>query len=489
MRRFWADEKGNIAVLFAFAIVPVIGLVGAAIDYSMASAHRTDLQKALDSTALALSRILPADEATVNDAAEKYFFASFNSDDLQNVKITVVPENGKVFVNATGDYVPKIANIFGATTFEIGASAEAQWNLGKVEVALVLDMSLSMQTPDPARIKALRASTENLLDVLENAARKAGDAKVGIVPFDGMVNVGYTYSNRPNWVRFDWWDANVGSCNMNMGSVPDGKWLKEHCESRTTTSSTCQGARGSSERTCERNGGKWVTTTTHGVWTSTNRNQWAGCVYDRFVKDPDNSSITLDYDVLDTAPDATYPFGHASETPVQRKTKYPAAKCYASPPQAITALSEDWDALRTKAKNLTPTGYTNIAIGLAWGWHVLSPTSLYTEGAAYATENLTKYIILMTDGYNTKNVQKEPNACNTNGPTCPVVDARMSQVCTKIKNAGIKIYTIRLIDGNADLLRDCASSTDMYYDVQSAGELASVFGAIGSKIASLHLAK
>jgi hypothetical protein len=83
----------------------------------------------------------------------------------------------------------------------------------------------------------------------------------------------------------------------------------------------------------------------------------------------------------------------------------------------------------------------------------------------------------------------EPNACNTNGPTCPVIDDRMELACTNIKNAGIKIYTVRLIAGNADLLRDCATSPSMYYDVQSASQLSGVFNSIGAEIASLHLAK
>jgi Flp pilus assembly protein TadG len=34
--RFAAAREGNIAVLFAIALVPIIGLVGAAIDYSRA---------------------------------------------------------------------------------------------------------------------------------------------------------------------------------------------------------------------------------------------------------------------------------------------------------------------------------------------------------------------------------------------------------------------------------------------------------------------
>jgi Flp pilus assembly protein TadG len=491
MRRFWSDREGNIAVLFALAIVPVIGGIGAAVDYSLASAYRTDMQKALDATALALSKVIPLEQDQLDAVALKYFEANFGPHELTNVALTVTPEQGKVRISVSGDYTPKIANIFGATQFKIGTSAEAIWNMGKVEVALVLDSSLSMQNPNPARIEALREATVDLLNVLENAAREPGDAKVGIVPFDGMVNVGASNINE-NWLRWDWWDANVGSCNMSMGTVPAGTWLQPHCESRTGTTSTCVGASGSSQWRCERNGGTWVTSTTNGVWTSTPRDQWRGCVYDR-ENDQWPAGASVDFDVLDDAPDATYPYNHASETVEQRQTKYPAAKCYANggntPPQQITPLSMDWAALRTKANNLTPTGYTNITIGLAWGFHLLSPTPLLTEGQAYDTEDLTKFVILMTDGENTKSAWKEPRDCVNNASCASELDARTLATCTNIKNAGIKIYTIRLIDGNADLLRDCASSEEMYYDVQDAGALAGVFNAIGSEIASLHLAQ
>ena len=75
MRRFWSDRKGNVAVLFALAVVPVIGGLGAAIDYSMANSYRTDMQKALDSTALALSKLLPLDEAAELRAPCRVFVA------------------------------------------------------------------------------------------------------------------------------------------------------------------------------------------------------------------------------------------------------------------------------------------------------------------------------------------------------------------------------------------------------------------------------
>src|SRR5690606_20416813 len=150
----------------------------------------------------------------------------------------------------------------------------------------------------------------------------------------------------------------------------------------------------------------------------------------------------VDYDVSDNAPDTSYPYGHASETLTQRQTKYPAARCYANsgntPPQQITPLSMDWASLRTKATNLTPTGYTNITIGLAWGLHLLSPTPLLTEGQAYDTEDLTKFVILMTDGDNTKSVWKEPGDCMNNASCVSELDARTLAVCDNIKDEGIK---------------------------------------------------
>ena len=62
--RFLADQSGGVAPMFALAIVPIIGLAGAAIDYSRASSARTAMFAALDATGLMLSR----DAATMTQA-------------------------------------------------------------------------------------------------------------------------------------------------------------------------------------------------------------------------------------------------------------------------------------------------------------------------------------------------------------------------------------------------------------------------------------
>jgi Flp pilus assembly protein TadG len=56
LRRFFRAQRGNITIIFALTTIPVIGFVGAAVDYSRANSARTAMQSAIDATALMLSK-------------------------------------------------------------------------------------------------------------------------------------------------------------------------------------------------------------------------------------------------------------------------------------------------------------------------------------------------------------------------------------------------------------------------------------------------
>jgi Flp pilus assembly protein TadG len=53
MRRFCSDRRGNIAVIFAIACVPLISAVGCAVDYSLATRMKEKLQSAADAAGVA----------------------------------------------------------------------------------------------------------------------------------------------------------------------------------------------------------------------------------------------------------------------------------------------------------------------------------------------------------------------------------------------------------------------------------------------------
>ena len=56
LRPFLQDRRGAVAPMFALAVIPVVGFVGMAVDYSRANSIRTGMQAALDATALAMSK-------------------------------------------------------------------------------------------------------------------------------------------------------------------------------------------------------------------------------------------------------------------------------------------------------------------------------------------------------------------------------------------------------------------------------------------------
>ncbi len=51
--RFRRDQRGNIAVIFAIALLPILSAVGCAIDYSLATRMKAKLQSAADAASVA----------------------------------------------------------------------------------------------------------------------------------------------------------------------------------------------------------------------------------------------------------------------------------------------------------------------------------------------------------------------------------------------------------------------------------------------------
>src|SRR5690349_19177741 len=68
-RTFRAANGGNTVVTFALAFIPLVGLTGAAIDYSRANAIKTAMQSAADTTALAVASAAASQTSTALQAS------------------------------------------------------------------------------------------------------------------------------------------------------------------------------------------------------------------------------------------------------------------------------------------------------------------------------------------------------------------------------------------------------------------------------------
>ena len=56
LHNFSSADGGNVLITFTLALLPIMGMVGAAVDYSRANSDKTAMQAAIDATALSLSK-------------------------------------------------------------------------------------------------------------------------------------------------------------------------------------------------------------------------------------------------------------------------------------------------------------------------------------------------------------------------------------------------------------------------------------------------
>ncbi len=390
-----ADRAGNTTLVFALAVLPIFGSVGAAIDYSRASSARTAMQAALDATALMISKdALDLKSAQVQTKARSYFLAMFNHPEIKSVTAAFTlqihaPGDFTVLASSTGSMDTAFVRLLGVPQMPIKTTAQVRWGYRTLEVALALDNTGSMAQKN--KLTELKAAVKLLLSTLKANSKTPDDTKIAIVPFNTVVNIGTAYATAP-WLSFD----------------------------STVTSSN-----------------------------------WNGCVADR----------DQPYDVKDTTPSGAAP------------TQFPAALC-GTLAQAIP-LTNDWTALTSMVDTMTPVGTTNVTIGAMWAWSALTTNEPFTQGKPVAPD-VEKVIILLTDGLNTQN----------RFTTVPSqIDARTQQVCANIKAANIKMYVVRVIEGNATLLSGCATAPNMYYDVQVASQLTDVFASIAASLSGSRLAK
>ena len=135
---------------FALCAIPMIGFVGAAIDYSQANSVKADMQTALDSTALMLANEAATDSAGQLQAdALKYFNALFNRPEAKNIQISATySANGgsSISVNGSVSLPTNFVQLIGYSNFTISGSSTTRWNSSRLRVALVLDNTGSMAT-------------------------------------------------------------------------------------------------------------------------------------------------------------------------------------------------------------------------------------------------------------------------------------------------------------------------------------------------------
>lgn len=494
LRGFCASRKGNVAVIFAVSLVPLMLAVGGGLDYARAAMVRAAMNEALDAAALALGASSSLTQSQAETLAQQYFSANYKlgSDYGTPGKLTVSIAKNTVTITASSEMPTTLMKVVGVDSWTVKTASTVVWGQTKIWVSLVLDNTGSMAQTDysgVSKMSALKTASKQLLTMFQNVSQNAGDVRVAIIPFARNVKLGTSYSTS-NWLSFSDFTAAPPVPSSNVGPNSTCPWKDSsvgyHCTTGSANGASATSKVPSSGLICPSqstsghywNGcynsvktSKYSSTYTH-TWTANATSTWTGCVADR---GPSSGPSSDNYDVNVATPTDSDP-----------ATMMVAENSPSCPIASILPLSYDWNALTSKIDDMQSSGSTNQTIGLVWGWHAL------TQGAPLnppsLPDNTSRIIIILSDGLNTQNRWSGDGSNQSSA-----VDNRMAMACANAKADGVIIYAVFVdlngTQGNSSVLQNCATDSSRYFDLTTSSQIITAFTAIGQQITNLRVSQ
>ncbi|MEO0983202.1 MAG: TadE/TadG family type IV pilus assembly protein [Pseudomonadota bacterium] len=445
-RCVFQDRHGNVAMITALSAIPIIGVVGLAIDFQSAVTNKLKVQVILDSAVIHGSRALQngAGKGEVRTIVQDFFAAhlAVNGGVASCPTPTVrfredYPEDEQAEVGqydiraeVTCDQPTTLTAILGHESIAYSASSGSTYGIGKVDVAFVFDSSGSMRGQ---RLADLKAAAETAVDELLPEAGDE-DVRLAMTTYSSLLNAGEFFDEVVETTTYEeagrrFWTASPG---------PD-----DVCD-RTRT------RRGVTQHRCR---------------TVEDVELPHTCVWER----GGDQAFT-------PAPPGPGAWIEAGDEKVE------ARECPETTPLPLT---NDKQALLSYVDALGADGRTAGHIGTAWGWYLLAPewTEIWPEGSApmpYDEPDSAKALVLMTDGaFNNRFFKSQGSS-----------DAQARAVCDAIKaNSNIRIYSVAFQAPRSGerVLEYCASGPEFFFDPSNGDELEQAYQSIASSISDLRI--
>lgn len=520
IRTFGRDESGVFAVVFGVMAIVLIATGGAAVDYSMLQQRRVAAQTALDGAVLGLQpRISELSPERLGELAVANVRDRLADDEitvtLGNAAVDV--EQGSLRVTVRFDAPSYFVTLVGVHTLGASVTSQATRKSLRVEIAMVLDNSGSMA--DSNRMGHLIAASHKATNIFYRDQQPNDpdpDMFVGVVPFTQFINVGTDNANA------EWIDRRGHS------SIADDNLMMDP---RSPINRFDRIA----------------------LFQELSNESWRGCVEARpFPYDTNDATpVSGSPDTLfvplfaPDEPDTTNRYGQyvfnntyipdqpticeaspgnqswTERTLQERMCKYdgarvgrqsmqqargPNADC---PHNALTPLTSRKSEVEQGLARMSSQGGTNIAQGVVWGLHMLTPSAPLSQATPF-DQSVAKVMIVMTDGDNFHSASDNLNGAtfytaygypynrrlgqpgDSTARLRELMDQRLLATCANAKNLGITIYTIGLSVPSVsteNVLKTCSNGPGYWFMPENPSELDEIFKKIADQLSKLRLSE
>ncbi len=206
---FRRAEDGSMIIFSLFLILVMLMIGGMAVDLMRFESTRSRLQSTLDRSILAAADL--DQQLNAEGVVRDYFNKSGLLDDLNSVEVIETINSRSVRALASIDMDTYFMDLLGFDSLTAPAAGTAIESVSDIEIMLVLDVSGSMKTN--SRLDNLQEAAVEFVESMF-ADDADGRISIGIVPFNGQINLGQTL--RSQYAAFD----NHGAANVNCVDLP-----------------------------------------------------------------------------------------------------------------------------------------------------------------------------------------------------------------------------------------------------------------------------
>lgn len=501
------DESGNVAILFALMMLPIMGGVGIAVDHARAHRLQTQLQIVADAaTSAGLNEYrLTGDVnkgqerllAYIDDGLEKDGMVRAreeNGNGANAGEARVVYVDGSVIDPATSTVRPVLRSsittpfmsLLGTEELDIevytkgGVASNSEEGTKDLEVSMMLDVSGSMDWDDDGgdrKMDSMKAAAQDFLDIIMPQDLAVQNRRVGLVPFSDRVNVGSYAAAATGY------DATIqvpdGTTTTYTLSTSSFSWMSlTNCRNRVQDATQYANysntqAQNHCKNNFQKSGNNYRTPALVTVNTPKYATRYLRtCVTERQGDDR----------YTDAAPGSGKYVGVYAPG-YNNNTNYSSSQNNCDLP-VIKTLTTDKEMLKTHIQSFGTYGATAGHVGTAWSAYMLSPewnrfwSSGHLDTAEYNNTNVIKAAVLMTDG------QYNSNWANIDSSTQAI------GLCNEMKAKGIIVYTIGFDMSTNDndparqTLISCASP-GKYYFPYDGDALREAFEEIGDSLVTI----
>lgn len=487
IKKYLRDKRAATAIAFALAIPVVIGSAGMAIDVANGYLIKQRLTHALDAAAVAAAASSNEGgnlEAKVN----QFFYQNYPPEKLGAITDLDISQVGtNISVSATARYNTYFAQFLGIEEMDVSANTTVAREILGLEVALVLDVTGSMndeyydpeEMEDVANIQALRKAATSFTNILFNAAVFQDTIKIGLVPYSTSVNVGpyglgfdlngeeydTAFVNNPN--DLDYYNPQAPRSNPQANVYEDNR--------ADTQWRGCIIEREYPDDTEDAD--NWWRWDMYRYTFRYHRNNYYRQYY---CKRENWRGECVEYDRVYNYYDDYYARNADGRNYICNKSH-------------ILPLTNDRDEVNYQIAKLKASGNTVGNIGMVWGYRLVSPQFPFREGAAYNDPEWKKAVVMMTDGdnYIDDNYSGYGGYTQTDVHSAYDVNERFAETCENMKDQGIIIYTVTfssgISDNTRDYYRECATDPDKYINAPTQSDLVAAFEQISRELSNVHI--